>query len=613
MNQSARFENRDLIWIAAILGTAAVALLANLTGLLFGISTGLPHLLYIPVVIAAYLYPRRGTIIAGCIGAIYLLLVILLTTNSPTIILEALLRTIVIVVIGWLIATLTIRFREQEDLYKGLFDHSEGGSILIADIDGKKTIEEINWKAATLLRRKTADLKGTSVTNIWCGEEKQEFFNRLSREGAVYAIETKFSLPDDNSFIVLVSAALLPGKRAVLTFFDITNRVHAEHALKMANDKLSLLSRFSADHLHRSVDQILETVDEADAHCNDSGIRTYIERIRTLAWNAARQLFLTESYKDLGSLPTVWLSVQRTLETARLPSDDGTVSIRCWTGRLEVYADPLFADVLTHLLENSLRHSGGKVKNIVVTYHETLEGLDLCFNDDGEGIPKEKKQQIFEYDAGGHAGIGLFICRQIVEVTGMTIKEIGIEGKGARFVIHVPSDGYRIEGASEEAPPLPVSSVPARHLAKHSTGAIVRELVASELSLAEALWIDYHNTKGDLKTDRIFAAFNDGQVVSIARCKRHMDGFEVDGVFTPVSQRGHGYANAAVWGLVEACGRDTLYMHSVWDLTKFYGNFGFVPIDEKELPPTIRERFAWAQGEMEGANVRPMRRDPTSI
>jgi PAS domain S-box-containing protein len=613
MNLSARFENRDLLWNAVILGTAAVALLANLIGLLFGISTGIPHLLYIPVVIAAYQYPRRGAIIALCIGVVYLLFVILLAGSSPTILLEALVRTFVIVVIGWLISTLTLKLREQEALYQGLFDHSEGGSILIADTGNSRTIEEINWKAAVLLHRKAADVRGTSITTIWSGEEEQEFFNRLSSEEAVYATETSFTLPDDNSFIVLVSAASLPGKRAILTFFDITSRVHAEHALKAANDKLSLLSHFSTDHLHHSVDQIIETINEADTHCNDAGVRAYIERIRTLAWNVARQLFLTESYKDLGMLPPVWMSVQQTLESARLPSDDGTVSIRCWAGRLEVYADPLFADVLTHLLENSLRHGGSTVKNIIVSYHETHEGLDLCLMDDGTGIPAGKKQQIFEYDAGGHAGIGLFICRQIIEVTDMTIQETGIEGKGARFVIHVPPGGYRIEGTCEEAPPLPVSSVPARHLAKHRTGATVRELVSLEFSLAEALWTDYHNTKGDSKTDRIFAAFYGGQAVSVARCKRHTDGFEVDGVFTPVSQRGHGYANAAVWGLVEATGQDTLYMHSVWDLTKFYGNFGFVPINEKELPPTIRERFAWAQGEMEGANVRPMRRDTTTI
>ncbi len=85
-------------------------------------------------------------------------------------------------------------------------------------------------------------------------------------------------------------------------------------------------------------------------------------------------------------------------------------------------------------------------------YHETHEGLDLILEDDGIGIPAERKQVIFEYDPMAHTGIGLFICRQILGITGMTITENGIEGKGARFVIHVPQEGYRIEGTGEDAP-----------------------------------------------------------------------------------------------------------------------------------------------------------------
>ena len=611
MRLPTRFENRDLFWIAVILGTAVAALLATTAGLLFGFSTGIPHLLYIPVVIAAYQYPRRGTVIAGCIGGIYLLSVFLLAESSTTILFEALVRTLVIVAIGWIVAALTLRLREREDLYQGLFDHSEGGSILISDAGRSRTIAEINWRAADLLHKKAGDLKGTSLAAVWSGGEADEFFSRLSREGAVYAAETTFDLPDERSCTVLVSAAALPGERAILTFFDITNRVHAEHALKAANDKLNILSRYSTAHLHRSVDEIIDTIDEADTHAHDDKIHGYLDRIRTLAWNVARQLFLTESYKDLGMLPPVWMSVQQTLEMTRLPSDNGTIPIRCWTGRLVIYADPLFSDVLTHLVDNSLQHSNGKVKNIVVTYHETPDGLDLCFSDDGAGIPASMKQQIFEYDAGGHAGIGLFICRQIVEVTGMTIRETGIEGKGARFVIHVPPGGYRIEGAADDAPPIQPSPVPPRYFAGHKNGVSVRELVSSEFPLAETLWVDYHNTRGDPKTDRIFAAFHEGQAVSLARCRRHPDGMEVDGVFTPAGQRGHGYANAVVSGLVEACGQDTLYMHSVLGLEGFYGSYGFVPIDETELPQTIRDRFAWAGGEMEGANVLPMKREPS--
>ncbi|MDD1717057.1 MAG: ATP-binding protein [Methanoregulaceae archaeon] len=609
VNLPSFLKSRDLLWDVIILVTAAATLLLNVVGLLYGITVVLPHLLYIPVVIAAYRYPRWGWIIAGVIGAIYFLMAVLITGSTTTLVAEALVRTGVMILIGSLVGWLTLLLRDQEDLYQGLFDHSEGGSILIKDTGTSRTIEAINWKAANLLHRDTKDLAGASLSTIWDGDDEQEFFSRLSREGAVYATETSFLLPDGKSFIVLVSAAPLPQKKAILTFVDITSRVRAEQALQTANDKLNLLSRISADHIHYSVDQILEAVDAADAQCVDNGTRGFIDRIRTLAWTIARRLFLSESYKDLGTSPPVWLGIQRAIESSRLSVDTGTVAIRIWTERLEIYADPLFADVLTHLVENSLRH-GATVKNIVITYHETPDGLDLSVRDDGTGIPKELKERIFEYDSGGRAGIGLFICRQIIEVTGMTLREIGTEGKGAWFVIHVPTGKYRIEGTTEDAPPLPLFTAPARYIVRHSTGVTVKELLSAEFSIANTLWVDYHNMTGDPQTNRIFAAFLDGQAVSVARCKWHPDGHEVDGVFTPVSRRGHGYANAAVWGLIEACGSDVLYMHSVRNLDKFYGSYGFVPIDEKELPPTIRERYAWAQGEMEGANVLPMKRDP---
>jgi PAS domain S-box-containing protein len=615
VNLPAILRERDLAWDGAIIGTAAAALILNLIGLLNGITVAIPHLLYIPVVIAAYRYPRRGALIAGCIGGMYFLMVVLIAGTSQATVVEALVRTLVVVVIGWLIAALTRRLREQEDLYKGLFDHSESGNVLVRDSGQGRLIENANWIAAKLVGREPAGLTGSPLTAFWNADAEQEFFSRLARDGVVYEAETTFFSPNGDERNVLVSAALLPEGRSILTCTDITGRIHAERALKTANDKLNLLSRISTDHIHRTVDRIIVSVDEAIAQGPGAGIRGYFERIRTFAQNIASQLLLTQSYKDLGTSPPVWLGVQQLLNSARLPAETDSVSVRFWTERLAIYADPLFSHVLTHLVENSIRH-GGSVKNVVVTYHETADGLDLIVEDDGFGIPAEKKQEIFEYDERQHAGIGLFICRQIVEVTDMTIRETGTGGRGARFVIHIPHGGYRIEGTSDDAPPFPLAEAPGQpghRGARHSTGTAVRELVSAEFPVAHALWVDYHQTRGDIRTDRIFAAFLNGQAVSIARHRQHPDGFEVDGVFTPVSQRGHGYANAVMWGLVEACGHHTLYMHSVKNLTGFYSHYGFVPIDEKELPPTIMERFAWAQGEMEGANVAPMRRDPPPV
>jgi predicted GNAT family N-acyltransferase len=135
-----------------------------------------------------------------------------------------------------------------------------------------------------------------------------------------------------------------------------------------------------------------------------------------------------------------------------------------------------------------------------------------------------------------------------------------------------------------------------------------RELRSEEFGLAEEIWVDYHGLKADPETDRIFGVFADGTLVSVARCRRHPDGYEVDGVFTPTRFRGRGYARRAMDALVEACQNDTLYMHAVRNLVDFYGEYGFISIPESDLPPTIRARYAFALGEMEGANVQPMYR-----
>jgi len=70
----------------------------------------------------------------------------------------------------------------------------------------------------------------------------------------------------------------------------------------------------------------------------------------------------------------------------------------------------------------------------------------------------------------------------------MTITETGSEGKGARFVIHVPPEGYRIEG-TEQVPAFPPVSSASADLrgARHASGTIVRELRTAEFPLAEAL------------------------------------------------------------------------------------------------------------------------------
>jgi len=135
-----------------------------------------------------------------------------------------------------------------------------------------------------------------------------------------------------------------------------------------------------------------------------------------------------------------------------------------------------------------------------------------------------------------------------------------------------------------------------------------RELAPAEFRIAEKIWLSYHKQGTDPSTDRIFATFADGVPAGVARCRRHPDGLEVDGVFVLEEFRNRGYARRIMEALVPACGNEDLYMHSTIELVPFYRTFGFEPIFESSLPATIRERYSFAMGDLYVARVQPMRR-----
>lgn len=141
----------------------------------------------------------------------------------------------------------------------------------------------------------------------------------------------------------------------------------------------------------------------------------------------------------------------------------------------------------------------------------------------------------------------------------------------------------------------------------------VRELKREEFALAEKLWEQYRDQKADPVHERIFGVFSDRELAATARYTKHPDGNEMDCVFTPEKFRGKGYARLAVQALIDACGSSTIHIHSTIVLISFYKTFGFVPIPEEQLPKSIRERFLFCFGEMQGCNVCPMVREPKPL
>jgi K+-sensing histidine kinase KdpD len=94
-------------------------------------------------------------------------------------------------------------------------------------------------------------------------------------------------------------------------------------------------------------------------------------------------------------------------------------------------------------LTNARIH-GKNVTEIRVGCRKNDHGLFLSIQDNGIGIPEELKREIFEPTMLQNRGLGLFIAKEILSITGLTIQETGVAGTGARFEIGVPTGCYRV-------------------------------------------------------------------------------------------------------------------------------------------------------------------------
>jgi two-component system sensor histidine kinase KdpD len=104
----------------------------------------------------------------------------------------------------------------------------------------------------------------------------------------------------------------------------------------------------------------------------------------------------------------------------------------------------LVTQVLVNLLDNAVRHaSAGRS----ITISAVPEGamLHVMVDDDGPGLPPGDPERLFakfqrgreESDVPG-AGLGLAICRAIVEAHGGSIHAMNLPGAGARFEFTLP-------------------------------------------------------------------------------------------------------------------------------------------------------------------------------
>ena len=225
---------------------------------------------------------------------------------------------------------------------------------------------------------------------------------------------------------------------------DITQRRQGENALRQVNAKLNLVSSIARHDILNRLQVIYGIISLLLEGISDPNYSGYLKKAEESAIAIKRHIEFTADYKNMGLEKADWQNVNDSLRQSRENVALKGVNLDIFTKGLEIFADPWLKKVFFNLIDNTLRYAE-HVTKITVSYRESQNGLDLIFEDNGIGIPLEEKEKIFERGYGKNIGYGLFLSREILAITGLTLQETGEPGKGTRFEIHVPRRYYRIK------------------------------------------------------------------------------------------------------------------------------------------------------------------------
>ena len=266
----------------------------------------------------------------------------------------------------------------------------------------------------------------------------RNFVNRnLHRTGKIVYLESS------GSPVLDADGTLLGYRGADL---DITERVMADEALKQVNRKLSLLSQITRHDIRNQLLSLNGFVRLLRKRNLDPGSEDFLVRIQNASSRIANLIQFTKEYESVGVISPSWHELRSLVENATRDILNGSIVLENHLPQgQEIFADPLVSKVFFNLADNAVRH-GDTITSIRFLSEKQGGDLVIICEDDGCGVPVEDKALIFDLGFGKNTGYGLALSKDILDITGITIRENGEPGKGARFEIRVPSGAWRNRG-----------------------------------------------------------------------------------------------------------------------------------------------------------------------
>ncbi|MGD0818619.1 MAG: ATP-binding protein, partial [Methanomassiliicoccales archaeon] len=205
----------------------------------------------------------------------------------------------------------------------------------------------------------------------------------------------------------------------------------------LVQKKFELLGQISRHDIRNQMVIINGISDVLGMNMDGEQMAGSLGSIQNASERIVRILEFGREYEEIGIRNPEWIDIHRMISRTSINFNHVNIWIDPTLEGVYVYADPLIERVFFNLFDNAVRH-GGRTTEIKVLRSNNTEGLIIAVEDDGFGISLEHKDRLFRYGQGENDGFGLYLCREILAITGLMIMESGSQGEGARFEIHVP-------------------------------------------------------------------------------------------------------------------------------------------------------------------------------
>jgi PAS domain S-box-containing protein len=330
--------------------------------------------------------------------------------------------------------------KEGEILQREMIDQLPVAVFMKSVKDGKYTFwnkasEQIfNIPAAEVIGRTDLELFSQKMASTIDKEDIEARLNQVSVSNKKIADKLR-----GQRIIHMIIVPIFDSTHTLQYILGIGEDV-TEETLSM---KIDLLFSITRRDILDQLSIIVNSLERAQLKSSREAMQTFFDKTLESIESIRNQMTFVRSLQDIGITSPTWQSVKKTFWEAVMLNPSNTIDIRVEMDDIELYADPLLPRVFYNLLANSIQHGDHQLTKIRLYVQKTGESLILIYEDNGKGIPLDEKEKIFEFGFGTGTGFGLFLIRELLGYTGITITETGEPGKGAKFEIQVPKGKFR--------------------------------------------------------------------------------------------------------------------------------------------------------------------------